>query len=278
MTKQTFRRLTAAFLFLLTTPVYAQQFSGSGKAADRAFTAAEIAAAKKDPLLFTLDPDSIRIVRKAPIMAVGWEYLTEMRPTTGYKNPIVIIAEIVNIALKVWDIVQSNAPIVDINSRYASAMPRGINSWTQLTGWGRPIGYVYGFTATNLYGMKWVDVEYKVLYTSGGQYEGKGKYLTGVTIIPTKVDVQWGTHVTLTAQVPDSTIVNIGTTDDPVAALQLVMASKIATVMSNLNSTDVYYIDGYGNMQEITRKGSSPAVKDIESAAPLLGDQAETFK
>ena len=123
-----------------------------------------------------------------------------------------------------------------------------------------------------------MDIEYKVLYTSGGRYNGKGRYLTGVTVIPTKVDVNWGTHVTLSAQVPDSTIVNIGTTEDPVAAMQIVLTSRIKTVMSNLNSADVYYIDGNGNMQDITKRGASPKVTELGSAAPLAGPAAEIFR
>lgn len=276
MKKQTFRHLTAVALFLLTMPVYAEQLFISGDPAP-VFTAEEIAAAKSDPLRFTIDPDSIRIKRKMPTTAT-WGYFDEIRSAAVSKNPVVIIAEIVNVALKIWDIVQKNAPIVDIDTKYASAMPKGIDSWTQLSGWNKPTGYVYGFTATNLYGMKWVDVEYKVLYTSGGRYQDKGKYLTGVTIIPTKVDVNWGTHVTLAAHVPDSTIVNIGTTEDPVAAMQVVLVSKIATVMSNLNAAEIYYIDGHGNMEDITKSGSSPKVKDLKSAAKLVENQAMVFK
>ncbi len=277
MRKQTFRQLAAVSFFLLMIPVEAAQLFGAGSS-PAAFSADEIAAAKNDPLRFTLDPDSVKLVRKRPLTMLDMDYIRETQSTSGAKNPVIIIAEIVNIAVKVWDIIKDNAPVVDINTKYASAVPSGIGSWTQLNGWKKPSGYSYSFSAINGFGAKWVDVEYKVLFTSGGKYMGKGKYLTGVTIIPSKVDVNWGTHVTLSAEVPDSTIVNIGTSEDPVAAMQLVLTHRMSTVMSNLNGTEVYYINGYGDMQEITGKSSAQNVKDIESAAPLLGDLGDAFR
>ncbi|HOW89830.1 MAG TPA: hypothetical protein PL037_06080, partial [Elusimicrobiales bacterium] len=64
MKKTTLLRLTAVSLFFMTLPVRAGQ-TGDDRRVEPAFTSAEISAANSDPLKFTIDPDSIRVVRKA---------------------------------------------------------------------------------------------------------------------------------------------------------------------------------------------------------------------
>ena len=92
-----------------------------------------------------------------------------------------------------------------------------------------------------------------------------------------RVKASWGWHVSLAAEVPDSTVINMGTTEDPVAAMQLVLAYSVRTIMQSTHFTNVYYIDGYGVMQEIAGPFSDRKVKDIGAAAPLLTDGAELF-
>jgi hypothetical protein len=203
---------------------------------------------------------------------------TYLGPTKA-GDPLVIIDQIINIFTKVWNIIQQNAPVVNIDTKYAAAMPQGITAWNQLAEWKKPKTYLYSFYAENLYGVKTIDVSYKVMYTAGGRYKGKGLYLTGVTVVPTVVDVAWGYRFSLAAAVADSTIANMGTEQDPIASLQMKLGWKISTAIKDSNGTSVYYIEGNGYFEEIASPFAKEAVKveNIGSAAPLMLEPSKVF-
>ncbi|OIO04399.1 MAG: hypothetical protein AUJ51_02090 [Elusimicrobia bacterium CG1_02_56_21] len=236
------------------------------------FTKNERDYAQTDPSYFTLNKDSIKLtlleVTEEPDMNYVRLQEDPMKPIDGI---LVTIDKIINIASKVWNIIQQNAPVVNIETKYATAYPYGITSASQLAQWSRPKSYTYGFYAENLYGSVMIDCKYKFSYSYNGAYKGKGKFLTGVAVIPTSVKAGWGYRFYMSAAVPDSTIVNAGTDKDPVAAMQMKLSWKMATVLKEVDGTSVYYVQGNGYFEEIAspwKKG--PAVESVNSAAPLL--------
>lgn len=243
------------------------------------YTEQERAIAKAYPEHFTINPDSIRVtlleVREEP----GMDYvrLQEQAPK-DLASIVVSIEKIVNIASKVWEIVQANKPVVNIDTKYATAYPYGVTSATQLASWSRPKTYVYGFYAENLYGSVMIDCKYKFSYTYNGAYKGKGKFLTGVAIIPEVAKVGWGYSFDMSAAVPDSTIANVGTDADPVAAMQMKLTWKMSTVLKVVTGTSVYYVEGSGYFSEIASpwKKEAKKIQDLDSAA-LLAAPAEVF-
>ncbi len=243
------------------------------------FTDSETKAAQRNPDYYTINPASVRLVR----ISEGEDFeLLEKQRRAAQSNPgegLVLIEKIINIAEKIWAIIERNAPVVNINTQYATAVPDGITSWTQLQSWSRPRSYTYGFYAENLYGITVLDVQYKVAYSYGGNYRGKGKYLTGVTVIPEKVDLAWGYKFNMTAQVHDSTVVNIGTHADPHAALQLKLNWRVSTPIKSSDGTSVYYIQANGSFAEIASpwKAADARFDDMDvsgyqAAAPLASD------
>jgi hypothetical protein len=165
--------------------------------------------------------------------------------------PSLSIDQIVNIAQKIWNIIEANRPVVDIKTEYAVAVPSGTIHWTQLAGWQPPKGMVYGLTAKNIYGIKTVDIRYQLMRNYGGSYNGKGKYLTGVTIEPLDVNVLSGYKVQLSVEIPDSGIVNVGTTEDPVAGMSVVLKWRIETVLKVSEGRAIYYLQGDGLLTEV---------------------------
>jgi len=272
MSNKAITALLTILLFSSVTAACTQELLKNDKPI---FKVAEIKDAKKNPSYHTINPASIKITRVGIKEEKDFAYLGPRK----IGETLVIIDQIINIFTKVWDIVQQNAPVVNINTTYAAAMPQGITAWNQLAEWRKPKAYLYSFYAENLYGTKTVDIKYKVIYTSGGKYRGKGQYLTGVTIIPAGVNVAWGYRFSLAAAVPDSTITNVGTSKDPLAALQVKLDWKISTVLKESNGTSVYYIQGDGYYEEIASPFAAKPVevKDIKSAAPLLLNPAEIF-
>ena len=250
MSTKIFKALIAAALFFAITPVYAQDGNGDPlKDITFNFDNYEIQTYFRYPDYYTINPASIKVTMQEVTEETDLSYLPNLKAVD--ENPLVIIDQIINIANKIWQIIKLNEPVSTIDVKYASAVPAGITAWNQLSEWKKPKTYVYGFYAENVYGVTMVDVKYKVIYTYGGKYKGKGYYLTGVTITPTTVDVGWGYRFSLGASVPDSTITNIGTSENPVAALQLKLTWKISTVMKDSTGTSVYYIQGDGYFEEI---------------------------
>lgn len=177
--------------------------------------------------------------------------------------------KIVNLVDKIFTLIAKNQPVVNISVNYANAVPYGLSHWSQLQGWAAPRVKRYSFTCKNLYGMKVVDVVYQVHWTYGGNYQGKGKYLTGVTVEPVKVDTAWGYNVDLTAQVPDSTIANVGTADNPVASMQVQLAWKVHTIVKDIQEKSIFFVRGDGYMQPLTTSKMAPAKIKAEPSKKL---------
>ncbi|MBI4802051.1 MAG: hypothetical protein HY796_05970 [Elusimicrobia bacterium] len=182
-------------------------------------------------------------------------------PTVG--DTINNIDQIVNLAQKIWDIIKANAPVVNIAVNYANAVPYGTTHWTQLQGWSKPMTKKYAFSMKNGFGSEVVKVLYQVHWVPNGNLQGKGKFLTGVTVEPISVTAAWGYTVDLLAQVPDSTIANVGTHEDPVASMQVQLNWKVSTAFKVIEQKAIYYVQGDGLLQEI----GTPFQRDIEIKA-----------
>jgi len=161
---------------------------------------------------------------------------------------------------------------VNVKVQYASALPEGIKSWAQMGGWQRPKGTIYELSAKNAYGIQVIKLRYQVLRTTGGSYKGTGKYLTAVTVEPLLIEAAWGYHFSLDANVPDSSIVNVGTTGAPVAAMTPQLGWVISTAIKQSQGKSIYYLQGDGVFQEI---GGPFKNKDLEKAKATIAKTLE---
>jgi len=191
------------------------------------------------------------------------------------------IDKIVNLGQKVWEIIEKNQPLVNINVNYANAVPYGIQHWTQLQGWSKPKTATYRFVAKNLYGIEVVKVTYQLEFRYNGNYQGKGKFLTGVTIEPISVETAWGYNVSLSAEVPDSTIANVGTHEDPIASMQVQLKWTIHTKLKDSQQKAIYYVRGDGEYGEIATPFKGAVIekgKDVKIELPSEGGIIEKIK
>ncbi len=202
-------------------------------------------------------------------------------PMAGFNNTMTQINgtvdaldKIVNLVEKIWNIIEKNQPVVNITTNYANAVPFGTSHWSQLQGWSRPSTKRYAFSMKNGYGSEVVKVIYQVHWTHSGNFQGKGKFLTGVTVEPISVTTAWGYKVTLVSEVPDSTIANVGTHDDPKAAMQLQLRWTVHTAIKDITDKAIYYIEGDGFMKEIGSPFANgmkvEAQKKIDNASAQL--------
>jgi len=235
---------------------------------DSEFDKLMIEAAKKDPEFYTLK-EEVRVKIEEDdfdLVANGEEGILDISNVAqdskkmlalgdggrGIFDTLVAIDQIVNIGSKAWKMVVENRPIVKVGSNYAVALPMGVKSAGELSGWSRPKSYVVSFYFENLFGIDVIRVSYRVTYVYGGSYRGRGKYLAAVYAIPERVDVLWGFSFKMQAYVPDATVVNVGTSANPIAALQLKVSWSASSVLKEIDGTDVYYIQGDGYFEKIS--------------------------
>lgn len=214
--------------------------------AARPFTAAERRAAVQDPAAYTLDESSLRIepLGEAPLPAPS--------PVAGAAGGALPALDLIlNTGAKLWKIVEENRPVVNVRTSYATALPRGVETPGRLEGWSAPRGSVYRLSAKNVYGVTVIELKYQVLRVSGGAYRGRGKYLTAVAIEPLLVEAAWGYELTVEAEVPDSSVVNVGTSESPVAAMAPQLRWRVRTPLKHSEGRALYYVQGDGLFREL---------------------------
>ncbi|HEY8272614.1 MAG TPA: hypothetical protein VIG33_17100 [Pseudobdellovibrionaceae bacterium] len=172
-----------------------------------------------------------------------------LNPADPLDQISIIIDKIVNIGKKVWAIVETGRPTVHIKTYTANALPQGLKCWSDLTGWQIPQSKVYRVQYENLYGMDVVDFAYRVTFTAGGALKGQGKYITNATIMPADLNVSWGYTFNANAEVPS--VFNMGTSEQPVAGMQMVMKWSVDTVMNHAEQAESYYVGGDNTMKQM---------------------------
>lgn len=157
--------------------------------------------------------------------------------------------QIVNFGKKIWAIIELGRPVSNVNIDVASALPKGLACWTDLSGWNAPQSKVYRVSYENLFGMTVVDYTYRVTATTGGSKDGVGQYITNATFQPAEVYVAWGFKFNAEAQIPS--VYNMGTKEAPIAGMQMNMKWSVDTVMAHAEQTDTYHVSGKNELVKL---------------------------
>ncbi|MCM2323290.1 MAG: hypothetical protein NDJ90_08500 [Oligoflexia bacterium] len=162
---------------------------------------------------------------------------------------IEMFEEFVNIGKQAWQIVVNNKPVWAYEQNTATIVPKGVSDWRELQGWSAPQSRTFRLVFENLYGMDVVEFDYRILYTYGGNVNGKGAYLSNVTIVPAKLNVTWG--FTFNANVSIPNITNAGSHLNPMAATELQIHWSVDTVLKHMENTDNFYVRGDGAFRQL---------------------------
>lgn len=161
-----------------------------------------------------------------------------------------MLGQIVNFGQKLWKLIEAGKPVVNFEGQSANALPLGTEGkWQSLENWQEPRGRIYTITYKNLYKVEVVRFEYRLLFTPGGTYNGKGQYLSNVAVNPQNLSVAWGYDVAATSKVVN--VVNTGSRTDPVAGIELLVDWRIKTVANNLRSTTSFFVRGDGKFTDL---------------------------
>jgi hypothetical protein len=170
------------------------------------------------------------------------QMLDSVQPAPSKPIGDVDIDLIFNLAKEVWQIVKENQPVVDVKYDYANALPHGVQSGLDLAGFSDLQHKSYHYTATNLFGATVVDLTYTLVHSYGGSYHGQGHYVETATVIPSHITVSWGYTVNLA--VTKTSVRNVGTEIDPIAALVMDMTFQVSTVVKKEEYRTLYQFRG----------------------------------
>ena len=161
----------------------------------------------------------------------------------------IILDKIINIGKKVWAIAELGRPVYDYTTEAATALPYGVKSWKSLQSWQPLKSSTWSVSYKNGYGAEVVKFEYKVVYLAGGNLNGKGKYIGYAIVMPVKLNVAWGFTFNAMASVP--VVYNIGTNEDPVAAMSLDIKWSVDTVLKHIEQTEVFNLTATGELKRM---------------------------
>jgi hypothetical protein len=152
----------------------------------------------------------------------------------------------VAIGQKVWEIIEKNKPVVNVETPVAHALPRGLECWADLEHWQAPRTASYEVVYKNGFGLEVVKFRFRLHYTYGGGKAELGQYLANVTVMPGELNVMWG--YTFGARVEVGQAVNLGSHANPTAGLELNVRWNVKTVLKESENSFHYFVQGDGKI------------------------------
>ena len=159
-----------------------------------------------------------------------------------------VLTAIEKIGTRIWKLVEANRPVVHVESKVANALPRNVSCWMDLENWKVPKVYKYNVTYKNLFGAEVVNFTFRVIYTYGASYEGRGKYLSNVSVHPAELDLLWG--YTFNSKVEVQRIINLGTKEEPVAGMEMKLIWQVSTPLKDSQQSKIFFITGAGEVSQ----------------------------
>jgi hypothetical protein len=226
-----------------------------------------------DPMkkLFLLTAVSLSLVFIAPVMANDTDLIksqtigkiivekivdetileTEKDATEKNLGEVVMMADtMIALGKKIWPIIEAGKPSVSARTQSISVLPKSsADVFYELEYWKAPKTQKYRIVFQNLYGINVIDFIYIVTFQPGGQFEGKGQYLTGVNIIPHTIAVAWGFN--FDAETKLVGITNRGSKLNPIAGATFEIKFVIKSVLKEIQSTHTFHVSGDGTFQSL---------------------------
>ena len=116
-----------------------------------------------------------------------------------------------------------------------------------LEGFSVPEAKTFKIQIKNKVGKTVVNFVYKVVYSYGGSYNGAGKYITGVNIIPASVKTRFGWDFASSMKVTG--IMNHGSKDSPIAGVMITIKYSANSWGSATERNDTVHITGDGKFR-----------------------------
>lgn len=156
------------------------------------------------------------------------------------------LQQLITLGKEIWQIVKDGAPVINFTSQSASVIPQAALCPFYMSNWNIPQSKTFELKYTNNFGMEMIYFTYKLIYSYGGRFEGKGAYLANVSIHPKDIRLKWGQSFDANVKIAQG--INIGSLEEPVAGLEISLDWDIKNPVSELQSNRTYFVDGTGNL------------------------------
>lgn len=170
-------------------------------------------------------------------------------PSLQQTGPVQI-SDIIALGEKIWNFILENKPSATFKVVKTSVVPNGVSSWTQLSGWSKPVSKLYHVQFTDIFGGIAGGFDYRITFLYGGNYKGKGKYIGQLYFVPSNVKLHTDRTLNVTAEMSDP--LNFGTEEDPIAAVDLRISWTSPTTTRFVMSSAEYFLYGTGEIDDLT--------------------------
>ena len=173
-------------------------------------------------------------------------------PTEKVGKIVAGAKDIVALGEAIYTLVQKGKPKNQTEYAPISVVPRDpmtkeIADPFDLEGFSIPVERVFRANIKNMTGKPVVTFTYKLIYSYGGSYNGTGKYLTAVQIVPASVVTKFGWEFNATMKVAG--IMNHGTKADPIAGVLVAIKYQFNSWGTAEEKNDTIHITGAGQMK-----------------------------
>ena len=116
-----------------------------------------------------------------------------------------------------------------------------------LEGFSMPVEKNFVTSIKNGFGHEVVRFSYKVLYSYGGSFNGKGQYLANVIIVPGSIKTTFGWDFSATMKL--SGIMNHGSKENPIAGIMVTVKYQMNSWITAFERNDTIHINGNGYLK-----------------------------
>ena len=167
---------------------------------------------------------------------------------------IQIARDVVALGESIYELVKKGRPTNVTEYAPISVVPRDPMSKEyvepfDMEGFSFPVEKSYVARVKDGTGREAVTFNYKVIYSYGGSYNGVGKYLTNVIIIPGSVVTRFGWD--FNASMKLSGIMNHGSKANPVAGVMVTIKYQMNSFASAFERNDTVHITGNGEIRSL---------------------------
>ena len=170
-----------------------------------------------------------------------------------------IAKDVVALGESIYTLVEKGRPKIKTDYAPISILPRDPSNTAadpaqkyavdpfDMEGFSFPVEKMITAKLKNSFGKEVAVFQYKIIYSYGGSYNGTGKYLTGINIIPAKVTAGWGW--VLDSSMKLSGMMNHGTRANPVVGAMITVKYNMTNLTRGVERNDTIYISGDGSMK-----------------------------
>jgi hypothetical protein len=160
--------------------------------------------------------------------------------------------EMVALGEAIYELVKKGKPTNVTQYAPISVVPRDPETMApvyefDLEGFSIPVQKTYVARVKNGLGKEVVSFSYQVTYSYGGSYNGTGKWLSGVMIVPGSIRTTFGWDFNATMNVGG--IMNHGSKENPVAGVRVIVKYQMNSWSSAFERNDSFHITGDGKIQ-----------------------------